>query len=284
MKTKSNGIGFDFCVFTDYDSSAEARVYEIGNYNCEPGYSYGPIIRPRAIIHYVTSGKGRLVIKGKEFHIHGGQVFYIPNNISAYYEADHDEPWCYRWLHIGGSTFHSVLKEIKLDEDHPVLDIKPPVSEDSPTFEELVDDIFNNYKREYYCVGKVYEIIDYFKSVYGIEETENAEDLQLMYVRTVIKYIQLKYSEQLHMEDIAGACGLNRSYLSRLFHDATGYTIKGYLLSYRMMTAQTLLRKTDKPVQYIASAVGYLDIFTFSKAFKKYTGLTPSEYRRTAFD
>ena len=47
------------------------------------------------------------------------------------------------------------------------------------------------------------------------------------------------------MENIAGICGLNRSYLSRLFHDATGYTIKGYLQTYRMQTAQKMLRESD---------------------------------------
>ncbi len=284
MRTDANGVGFDFCVFTDYDSSAEARLYEIGNYQCEPEYSYGPIIRPRGIIHYVISGKGKLQIQGKEYHIHKNQIFYIPPDISAFYEADKDDPWCYKWLHIGGNAFNDVLKEINLTEKNPVLDIKEPSSKDDPTFSRLVDDIFTNYKREFYCIGKIYGIINYLKTEYGHEDNESVENQQLIYVRTVIKYIQLKYSEQIHMDDIAGACGLNRSYLTRLFHEATGTTIKGYLLSYRMKTAQTLLRKTDYTIQYIGYAVGYNDIFTFSKAYKKFTGQTPSEYRRTAFD
>ena len=278
MKTKSDGIGFDFCVFTDYDSSAEARLYEIGNYACVPDYSYGPIIRPRGIIHYVVSGKGVLIINDQRFEVHENQIFYIPPEMSAYYKADHYEPWSYKWFHIGGTAFHSVLKEIGLDINNPILDITS-VNTNAGTFENLVQSIFTNYEKEYYCIGKIYELLDYLKSEYGKTTEATSEKLQLHYVRTVIKYIQLKYSEQIHMDDIAGICGLNRSYLSKLFHDATGNTIKGYLLSYRMNTAQRMLKKTDYTVQYVGTAVGYTDIYTFSKAFKKYTGLTPTDYR-----
>ena len=278
MKMKRNGIGFDFCVFTDYDSSADVHLYEIGNYSCEPGYSYGPIIRSRGIMHYVMSGKGILKMEKKVYEIHGGQIFYIPAGISAYYAADQDTPWSYRWLHIGGTELHSVLRDIGLDENNPVLDVTSK-SDTNSTFETLINDIFENYERQYYCIGKVYEIMDYLKKEHGHSDSETSDNLQLQYVRTVIKYIQLKFSEQIHMDDIAHTCGLNRSYLTRLFHEATGYTVKGYLLSYRMKAAQKMLKESDYPIQYIGSAVGYTDIFTFSKAFKKYSGLTPSEYR-----
>ncbi len=103
MQMKENGVGFDFCAFTDYDNSAEVRLYEIGSYACEPGYSYGPIIRSRGIIHYVLSGKGILRIGDKTHNIHGNQIFFIPPGVSAYYEADSDDPWVYKWLHIGGT-------------------------------------------------------------------------------------------------------------------------------------------------------------------------------------
>ena len=127
-------------------------------------------------------------------------------------------------------------------------------------------------------------MIDFFKSVYGAADDVSSDNQQLAYVRTVIKYIQLKYSESINMNDIASTCGLNRSYLSRLFHNATGTTIKGYLLSYRMKTAENMLKATQHSISYIGAAVGYNDIFTFSKAFKKYSGLTPSDYRRDSLE
>lgn len=278
MQMKENGVGFDFCAFTDFDNSAEVRLYEIGSYACEPEYSYGPIIRSRGIIHYVLSGKGILRIGDKTHNIHGDQIFFIPSGVSAYYKADSDDPWVYKWLHIGGTEFLALLTEIGLSENSPVLDVPSPNNR-SRDFNSAINEIFENYEREYYCIGKIYEIMDFLRKEYGHIDEASAESQQLQYVRTVIKYIQLKFSEQITMENIAGVCGLNRSYLSRLFHDATGYTIKGYLQTYRMQTAQKMLRESDLSISYIGNAVGYVDIFTFSKAFKKHTGCTPSSYR-----
>lgn len=279
MDTSENGLGFDFCAFLDYDKSAEVRLYEIGNYKCEPGYSYGPVVRPRGILHYVISGKGKLRIMNKEYKIHENQLFYIPADIMAYYEADHDNPWEYMWTHIGGAVMLEVLKDCQLDEYNPVKDIISPKGKYFRSLFDILSDIFNYYESEYYCISRTYEMMDYFKRAYVSETKKTSESLQLQYVRTVIKFIQLKFSEDIHVDDIALTCGLNRSYLSRLFHEATGTTIKDYLQSYRMQAAENMLKNTDSTIQYIAYAVGYNDIFTFSKAFKKHTGSSPSAFR-----
>lgn len=276
MKINPSGTGVDFSVFLDYDKSAEISLYEIGRYQCPPGYSFGPVIRPRSILHYVISGKGTLKIMDREYPIHQEQVFFIPAGIMAYYRADEDDPWNYIWAHIGGATVSDAMSESGIDEFHPVKDIVPLDGQD--VFGQIVKDIFSNYQREYYCIGKLYEMMDYFLNVYS-KKTDTEESLQLHYVRTVIKFIQLKYSEQIRVEDIAALCNLHRSYLSRLFKDATGSTIKDYLQNYRMNEAMNLLKRTQNSVEYIAYAVGYTDIFTFSKAFKKHTGQSPSSFR-----
>ena len=281
IRNITEGVGFDFCAFIDYDSSSDACLYEIGNYDCEPEYSYGPIIRPRGILHFVTSGKGKLTIENKTYSIHKDQVFFIPAGVSAYYIADKKDPWSYRWLHIGGSRVLEVLKDAGIDEFNPVFDICDRGTSTKESFCQIFDDIFANFTKEFRCISKIYELLDYF-SEFSLRDDETSESLQLQYVHTVVKYIHLKYSEQIHVEDISRACGLNRSYLSRLFHDATGSTIQDFLMTYRIKEACNMLRNTDNTVSYISFAVGYTDIYTFSKAFKRKTGMTPTEYRENS--
>lgn len=55
-----------------------------------------------------------------------------------------------------------------------------------------------------------------------------------------------------------------------------------YLLIYRMKIASKLLLDTSLTIQDIANKVGYSDVFTFTKAFKRHTGKSPSTYRHTA--
>lgn len=101
----------------------------------------------------------------------------------------------------------------------------------------------------------------------------------LTYIQTTIQFIRQKYSDPIRIQDIADYCGLNRSYLTRLFKHATGYTPQEYLAQYRINQAKQLLEENGLSIQHIAYCVGYNDSFTFSKLFKRQTGFSPSDYR-----
>ena len=273
MEKKTYGIGYDFCAFLNYDFSNDFSLYEIGNYQCPPLYSYGPVIRAKAILHYVTGGEGRLVINNREFKIKEKQAFLIPAGVKAFYEADSQNPWNYIWLHLGGPMFSDIMEKAGLNEDSPVF-----ISTDNKNpLDALFEEILLHHEQEYYCMGKLYELADYLVR-YSANKQEEQINLQMNYVRKIIKFIQFKYSEPIQVADIASVLGLNRSYLTRLFKEATGSSIQNYLFSYRMKMAIKLLENPEHSVQYVAFAVGYNDSFTFSKAFKRYTGKAPKDY------
>nr|MCR5715779.1 AraC family transcriptional regulator [Lachnospiraceae bacterium] len=135
-----------------------------------------------------------------------------------------------------------------------------------------------NYSREYYCIGNLYRILDSMLLNSSTRE-EVQFDHTLLYVKNAIAFIKLNYSGPIRIDKLAYSFGLNRSYLTRLFKDATGYTLQEYVLIYRMKMATQLLLDTPESIQDIALAVGYTDTFTFSKAFKRHTGKSPSQYR-----
>lgn len=106
------------------------------------------------------------------------------------------------------------------------------------------------------------------------------QDVRLNYIKAIIDYISLKYYEPIHVQDFVNLCGLERSYLTHMFKNATGHSPKEYLLSYRMKMAKHLLRDSEQTIAYVANSVGYTDPFTFSKSFKQYTGVSPKQYRK----
>lgn len=99
-------------------------------------------------------------------------------------------------------------------------------------------------------------------------------------VRKVMKYIEVNYSEDIHLDDLSNYVHLNRSYLSTRFKREAGINIYGYLLNYRLEKAKELLSNTNDLIQQICYQVGIPDSAYFSKQFKKYTGESPLEYRR----
>lgn len=272
MGLKANGC--DFRKFVNYEDSDDLYLYEVGRNKCTPLYSYEHLVKNRIIIHIIKKGKGILRINNKQYDIHKDQIFLIPENYRCFYQADKDDPWEYIWFIIGGPKIPLMLKEAGLTPEHPVY---TPIS-DSRVITELALDTLKNYKRQYYCIGNLYRICDYM-----IENSSRKEEItvsnSLRYVKNAISYIQLKYSEPVKIEQVASALGLNRSYLTRLFKDATGYSLQEYLLTYRMKMAIKLLADKSLSVAEIAKNVGYNDTFTFSKAFKRHYGKAPSDYR-----
>jgi len=267
--------GVDKVKFLDYTKSNDFYLFEVGFYKCEGGYSYGPIIRPRTIFHYVCSGKGILDLNGKRFEIKAGQGFLIPAKCKAYYEADGEDPWSYAWMHIDGPRTLELFNSAGVNVDNPVF----VPTKDSSCLLDIINEIYDNYSRECYCYAKVYEFFDKF-----IELSSNREEIEvdprLAYVRSAISFIRLKYAEPIGIEEVASACGLNRSYLTRVFKHATGYTPQSYLLTYRIKKATELLMESTESISSIALLVGYSDSFTFSKAFKRIKNVSPTEYRK----
>ena len=72
---------------------------------------------------------------------------------------------------------------------------------------------------------------------------------------------------------------LNPAYFSTLFRQSCGSTFKEYLNIVRIEESKRLLANTDYSIIDIAVAVGFDNQSYFSKVFKKYTGLTPKQYR-----
>ena len=269
-----NYSGIDRGKFLDYTASNDFALYEVGFYKCQSDYSYGPVIRDHTIFHYVISGQGILVLEGETFQVHAGEGFLIPGHTKAYYKADTSDPWEYAWIHVDGPRATELFSKAGLNTKYPVY---TPVS-DSMKIYDIINEIYDKSDREIYCYGKVYEFFDFIVTSSATPKTAGI-DSKPNYVKNAVRFISLKYSEPIGVKDIAEACGLNRSYLTRLFKQEMGMAPQEYLLEFRLKKAAALLRETDENVGVIAYMVGYVDVFTFSKAFKRVYGMAPREYR-----
>ena len=87
-------------------------------------------------------------------------------------------------------------------------------------------------------------------------------------------------AEQLSLETVAEVVGKSKSYFSLLFKTEMGVTFVDYLNRARMERAGQLLTTTDMLTYEIAEKVGLSDYKYFSTVFKRYTGLSPAQYRK----
>ena len=113
-----------------------------------------------------------------------------------------------------------------------------------------------------------------------IQKTESKKSNQLnMLVPTILEYIEENYEQDLYLEKIADELGVSAKYMSSLFREATDVNLSSYISQYRISKAKELLGNTDIKISDISELVGIFSRTTFIRLFKKYAGMTPSEYR-----
>lgn len=93
------------------------------------------------------------------------------------------------------------------------------------------------------------------------------------------KYIQRHFAEPITLKSLENLFHLNASYISISFKRITGTGINKYIRNLRMEHAIKLLSSTDLKMMEICEKSGFSNYVHFSKEFKKFTGVSPSEYR-----
>lgn len=96
-----------------------------------------------------------------------------------------------------------------------------------------------------------------------------------------IHYIEKNFAAQLTIEDLANQAGISRYHFCRKFKKHTGMSPMHFLTLMRIERAKSLLR-SNGPVSSIAFKVGFNDLGSFIRSFKKVTGQTPSNYKKIA--
>jgi two-component system, response regulator YesN len=117
----------------------------------------------------------------------------------------------------------------------------------------------------------------------GFKITKN---LQMKYSEEIIecivnavKYITDNFNEELNLDTVAKKVNISRGYLSHCFKDIVGVSFGDFVRDMKVQKAKELLLNSSRPVYWIAEFLGFWDKKYFSRFFREYTGLLPSEYR-----
>lgn len=140
----------------------------------------------------------------------------------------------------------------------------------------------------------VYGIVDKLSDKYTIDEMKEClidlyigiikyRQSEVFYIKDYVKktfeYIDKNFKKDMDVSTISNEIGVSYSHLRKIFKDETGENIVGYINRLRIMEAKRLLKNTDMNVFEIAIEVGYNNDQSFNRFFKKYEGITPTQYR-----
>ncbi|MBW8351372.1 AraC family transcriptional regulator [Bacillus sp. IITD106] len=118
----------------------------------------------------------------------------------------------------------------------------------------------------------------YLIELNSLIEKEFAQD-EYDVIEHILGYIQANFDKEISLNGIADKLALDPSHISRIFKQKFGTNFMEYIISLRLNKAKELLTTSDVTVGEIGQLVGYTNIHSFIRIFKKYEGTTPGKYR-----
>ena len=250
-----------------------------GRSDTMPRHTFGPAVRPYYLIHYVLAGAGTFTSDGITYHLHAGQGFLIVPNQQTIYRADQQTPWSYVWVGFTGSMAPYLIDQLQISPTEPIFG-----ETDRTTLVKCVNQLLQleahpHGQAELSALRYLLEFLSTVAQAPAVIPNELTPMSD--YIQKSITYLS-HHLDTVTVPKLAAAVGLNRSYFSQLFSNATGQTPSTYLQNFRLTTARHLLESTDLTINEIAERTGYQHPQTFRRAFKATFGLSPRTYRQRA--
>ncbi len=273
---------YSFSIFPN-ESFLDLRLYQYGWEQCAPLHSFGPFVRNHYLFHYVISGQGYLDADDKDgvnrrFHLSANQGFLIcPGQVTTYC-ADFARPWKYAWLEFDGLRAKDCLEQAGLALEQPVYTPRT-VPQGEAVRDEMLAISAGSEASALQLIGHLYLFMDGLIRSSVTRQEPRAAQLREFYVHEAVTYMEQNYHRELTVEEIAGACRLNRSYFSKLFREEMGCPPQEFLIRLRLSKAADLMTGSQSSIGDIAALCGYANQLHFSRAFKKRYGLSPREWR-----
>lgn len=241
------------------------------------GLTRGVHTRHELVISY--KGRAKAVLGDEVFEILPGTAHWVrPGQFHSYFDFDTD-------------TFLWLFFSFNLDQPSPLLPKKTTVSTLTPTDWLRLDEIGELYIRQprdstgiHAIAAKMAEFMGDLKQrptdalIGRLNEKEAFSGLAML--KEIYLFVDDRMEKGIRIEDLARHLQLSEGHLRRVFRDLTGVSLGRWLQSSRLSRAVRLVAEGSLNISEIASLAGFETIHSFSQAFSKQTGMSPTTYRK----
>lgn len=243
---------------------------------------------PFCEIYYLKQGKCTYVVNNKHYHLKAGDVFIAAANHAHSTSYSGNEP-CQRMIIF----FNTERLENHIQIKYPqminlfnrsckiILEQKAKIHIES-LFEKILKE--NNQSMFYademirlYTTELIFLLLRHGTYCYesDTDKIHYSEDIE-----NALTYITDNYMYTISINSVASYCNLSPTYFSKKFKIVVGKTFKEYLQYLRISKATQMLLTTDDSITKIALQCGFSSSNYFKDSFKKFSGLSPREYRK----
>lgn len=229
-------------------------------------------------ILYVANGKTHFWFDDKEEIVSAGHmVLYKPEEIQKYIYYLEDNPEVF-WIHFTGSDVKNILAYhgISLNEHVFYCGVLPDYK---ALFRKIIQELqLCRYGYEDY-IASLFNDILLLVDRQQHEQKKTTGNVQEQIERAAA-YFNENYNTKISIDDYAESLHISTNWFIHNFKQYAGMSPAQYILSLRMVNAQSLLERTTYNIKEISEIVGYENPLYFSRVFKKEIGKSPAQYRK----
>lgn len=216
------------------------------------------------VLHYVTHGRGIHLVGDRSWPVEEGEIFISHPGETTTYISDRENPMGYIWVSFDCTPAFADMLQTDV--------ISAPWAK--TIFLEILRSSETAVPEWTICAC----LHQFFVGLVQRQAVHTNRDVD--YVNLAAHYMQSNLPEDISISDLAADLGLNRSYFCRIFKEQMGQSPQAYLVSLRLETAAELLTEQGLSQKEVILRVGYHDVSTFSRMFKRKFGISPGEYVR----
>jgi AraC-like DNA-binding protein len=239
-----------------------------------PGGTWGPRIQPAYQIVLLHSGSLDLTSDGQTYRFAAGETILSAPNRTDFFQFALDEQTHHSWITIFGPPLPHAWSA--------PLEPLPKAIPLSQRMHALVKEAiywFHTKHMPQLMLSIGCHALHLFLQEANIGPHQRRDGHKAVYLAE--QFIQRRYAEDITLADISRNALVSPEYLCRLFRKQVGCSPTAYLWQYRTLRALDLLSGTGLSVADIAAACGFKTQFHLHRRVKAYTGLAPTEYRKT---
>lgn len=266
-------------------------LHQIGDIGCQKGYRIGEHIQYCYEISYIVSGSGIYFIDEQAYSLQKGDIIICRPGERHDGLADNADP--FRVLYTGFNFHQSPAEEeqsfIRIKNCLDTLQspvIHEQIGIEKP-FQNILYELLNPDEDSHFVIRinlfqllmSFYRNVSGHVSAYHKPHTSISEKKRAVY--GVVNYIDKHLYELKELTQIASKLGYSYTYLSHIFPQEMGVTIQEYYKKKRFDYAIKLLEESELTITEIAEKLGYQSVHSFSQAFRKVFGVSPSIYQQT---
>lgn len=241
----------------------------------DPEYS---VDRPNGLIShqflFTLNGLGTLEIDGKKIPQKAGSLFYLsPSVPHKYYPAARD--WTTYWIVFRGEHLNALMTTLGFERWNTAdnLNLQPLIS----VFRMIYASANNPADCGEACSQLLYT---YLLSARKLLTSAPAGFAFGNNIKKAVMLINSRYFEDITLGQLAVTAGVSCQHFCRSFRAQIGMRPMEYLARKRIAEARLLLCNSKECISEIGKKVGYPDLTYFGMVFRKFEGISPSEYRR----